>query len=118
MVEEDPPEEPEPLPRFAVDLVEDETRLVADRMAEAPREAFRPPLELPLELATLPAESPVAPVLAAAPEDEEPELKLATLPPDELPPPEEVDPPPVVARVELLKERLSRPYPLRLPRSS
>ncbi|MCC6588408.1 MAG: hypothetical protein IT168_17070 [Bryobacterales bacterium] len=90
---------------------------MADRIADAPREAFRPEFVLPPELATLPAESPVAPVLDAPPE-EEPELKLAVLPPDELLPPDEAaDPPPVVARVEVENERLSRPYPLRLPRN-
>lgn len=107
-------EELAPLP-LRDEAEELDTRLVAARIADAPREALSPELVLPLELATVPAESPVAPVLP--PPEDDPELRLAVLPPDELPPPDEVDPPPVEARVEVENERLSRPYPLRLPRN-
>lgn len=88
--------------------LEEETRLVAERMADAPREACKPaaaeaiasPLpELGGEAAAL-----VEAIALAAPELEEE-------PPEELEPPEDPRLPPA------LNDMLSRPNPLRLPRS-
>jgi hypothetical protein len=96
------------------------TRLVAERIAEAPREPWSPPAAIAADASAPPEPPGVAEALveATALTGLEPLEPPEPLLDDVIEPPPEVEPPPVEPRAPPLeKVRLSRPNPLRLPRN-